>query len=398
MQRTTLNGRFLLLQMTQMLIVCIGVSYLSPVLYTYGYGELTIGTILAMAALCATGLRPLLGYLNDRFACTKEILIALNSTGFCCFFLLCRTQNLILLWIAVVGANASLISAMNFVDSWIIRLIDDGSTLNYGLTRAGGSLAYAVGALVFGSVNEQFGFCPGSWVLLVLLGIMLLLSHTIPNPKHDKNMEEKKESLLEAIQYLCKNRKFTMMLGAYFLLTITTCAVDSFQSVQILYFGGSKLDVGTALFIQSVSETAVMIGYSKIKMKLRKPAAFLMAIGMMGFGVRALMISLAQNVQQIVLAGTLQAASFSLVAPSVIEFILETVKSSYLSTSHLFFQAIGNGVAMIMCNLLCGILAERCGTAGMFRIVCMCAFAASLLAFGVIHMKKTEPDVHKEDG
>lgn len=49
-----------------------------------------------------------------------------------------------------MGLNVTIVCMMNFVDAWALRLISEGYVLNYGATRAGGSLSFALGAMVFG--------------------------------------------------------------------------------------------------------------------------------------------------------------------------------------------------------------------------------------------------------
>lgn len=44
-----------------------------------------------------------------------------------------------------MGLNVTIVCMMNFVDAWALRLISEGYVLNYGATRAGGSLSFALG-------------------------------------------------------------------------------------------------------------------------------------------------------------------------------------------------------------------------------------------------------------
>lgn len=386
--RLSFNLRFLLLQMLQMFAVCIGVSFLSPILYSYQYGEFTIGLILAAAALGAAALRPLLGYLNDRFCCARRIVITADLAGIVCFWLLTYSNSLALHVLAVIGLNATLVCMMNFVDSWALRLIQSGKTLNYGLTRAGGSLSYALGALIFGQICARYGYRPGSWILPVLYCGIVTVALSIPNPAPQTGRTKTPLRFSRAVGYLCGNRPFLLMLAAYFLMTQTSCAIDNFQSVRILSLGGTEGNVGTVLFVQSVSEMAVLIFYSRIKRAAKKPAAFWMAVGMAGFGLKALLLGCTRQIWQIYLIAILQSVSFGIVAPSIIDFILETVDPSVLSTSHLCFQSIGNGAAMVVGNLVCGYLAQRCGTGAMFRLICLCAFGGSLLALYVVRLRR----------
>ena len=126
MGKRPLNLPFLGLQALLILIDCIAVAYVSPILVSFGYSPMRIGRVMTLAALAATLARPVWGYLNDHFACARQVTLL--------------------------------------------------------ATAAGGSLSFALGAMVFGWAAARWGFRPGSvilWVLFILLAIVIL---HLPNP------------------------------------------------------------------------------------------------------------------------------------------------------------------------------------------------------------------------
>ena len=81
-----------------------------------------------------------------------------TAVGIACYFLLTWGGGQMgLTTIAVMGLYITVVCMMNFVDSWALRLINGGASLNYGATRAGGSLSYALGAAIFGMVVSRWG-------------------------------------------------------------------------------------------------------------------------------------------------------------------------------------------------------------------------------------------------
>ena len=178
MPAKALNRRFFLLQAIMMLIDCITVAYISPILVSFGYSKLQIGQVMTLGALAATLARPLWGFLNDRFSCAKQVTLGGTAVGIACYFLLTWGGGQMgLTTIAVMGLYITVVCMMNFVDSWALRLINGGASLNYGATRAGGSLSYALGAAIFGMVVSRWGFRPGNVALWVLWILMLSLIH-----------------------------------------------------------------------------------------------------------------------------------------------------------------------------------------------------------------------------
>ena len=184
MSAKTLNRRFFLLQAIMMLMDCITVAYISPILVSLGYSNLLIGQVMTLGTLAATLARPLWGYLNDRFSCARQVTLGGTAAGAACYFLLTWGGGQV--WItalAVMGLYVTVVCMMNFIDSWALRLINSGLPLNYGATRAGGSLSYAFGAVIFGMVVSRWGFRPGNAVLWVLWGLMCVVALSLPNPR-----------------------------------------------------------------------------------------------------------------------------------------------------------------------------------------------------------------------
>ena len=82
MGKRPLNLPFLGLQALLILIDCIAVAYVSPILVSFGYSPMRIGRVMTLAALAATLARPVWGYLNDHFACARQV--TLLATVACC--------------------------------------------------------------------------------------------------------------------------------------------------------------------------------------------------------------------------------------------------------------------------------------------------------------------------
>ena len=238
MPAKALNRRFFLLQAIMMLIDCITVAYISPILVSFGYSKLQIGQVMTLGALAATLARPLWGFLNDRFSCAKQVTLGGKAVGIACYFLLTWGGGQMgLTTIAVMGLYITVVCMMNFVDSWALRLINGGASLNYGATRAGGSLSYALGAAIFGMVVSRWGFRPGNVALWVLWILMCVVALSLPNPPPASHLDQKPVTLLQGFRTLRSNRVYWVMLAALFLCTLASGSMESFYSVLILSAG-----------------------------------------------------------------------------------------------------------------------------------------------------------------
>lgn len=383
MKKHSLNLSFLLLQGLLVLIECIAVAYISPILVSLGYSSLGIGRVMTLAALAAMLARPVWGYLNDRFACARRVTLVASAVGIICYSVLVLGggRSFAVTVTAVMGLYVTTVCMMNFADTWAMRLISGGAELDYGGTRAGGSLSYAFGALGFGALVARWGFRPGPVILWVLFALLVLVVCRIPDPEPSpRKAARPMDTLRENGKALAGNRRYRTMLAAYFLCTISACAVDSFNSVLILSLGGTELHVGMSLFLQAVCELPVMIGYTRIRNRLHADPARLMACAMLFYGLRALVLGFADGLWVPLAAAMLQTFSFALFTPACVDFMLRTVPADTLSTAHLGFLALGQGASSMLGNALCGTLSVTLGLHGMFRLISLPAFCGALLA------------------
>lgn len=180
-----LERRILLLQILLGMVCCTSLSFLSLLLSRFGFNNLQIGLVM-MAAACSTSIaKPCWGVFTDRVPCTRRILVITLALGIASFTLLGTlgsvSKGAAVVFLLLVEVTTGCM--MGVVDSWIAKLIGTGCKINYGLTRAGISGAYAVSAACFGTVLDQYGVLPGAVALFVLLGLIALTVQGIPYPE-----------------------------------------------------------------------------------------------------------------------------------------------------------------------------------------------------------------------
>lgn len=376
-----LSRRFFTLQSLLILVECVAISYLSPILASLGCSNLRIGQIMTLGTLAATLSRPVWGVVSDRSAHARRVLLTNMAAGSGCYFLLTHSGGQPLLTaLAVMGLHITIVCMANFVDSWSLRLISGGAALNYGAARAGGSLSYAVGAAVFGAVSARWGYRPGNYILWGLFLLTCLVAGTLPSPPPAET-ERDTPFRLRGLSALAKNRLYRRMLAALFLCTLASCPIESFSPVLILSLGGTERHVGGALFLQAMSELPVMMGYTRLRERLRLSPAALMGVSMLCWGLRALALGFAPDLSAVLAAALLQSVTFALFTTACADFMLETVPPDRLSAAYLLFLALGQGTASMIGNSLGGALADLLGIQMMFRLVSLLAFGGSLLAW-----------------
>lgn len=375
----SLNRRFLLLQGTLAVMECAGSSYLSPILVRYGYDAAHIGLVMTLAALSAAVSRPLWGFVNDRFACARRVMLLSSAGGIGFFLVLLRCGgSFAATSAAVMGLYMTTACMMNFSDSWAMRLIGAGARLHYGANRAGASFTYALAAAALGRVIARRGFWPNALVMAALFIPLAAVTLSLPDPPPAPRGPAL--TLGQGLRNLAGNRVYCLMLAAFFLSTLCTSAMNSFSSVLVLQLGGSEGDVGRMLFVQALCEIPTMVLYARWRRRIPLPASALLALSLFFYGCKSLAMGSAATCSGVIAASALQSCSFALFAPACVDFILETVSGEYLSTAHLLFLGLGQGAASMLGNLVNGALAQNLGVGAMLRAASAPAFAAAGLA------------------
>ena len=387
-KKGSLNARFLCLQAIIVMMSCVGNSFITPILQRFGYEPFDIGVTMTCAAITAAVAKPLWGYVNDRFACAKQLVLAGTSRGCAAYGLLIASGVLrVLATLAVMLLYLTFLCLLGFVDSWAVRLISDGWTLNYAITRAGGSLSYAFMAAGFGAIMSGYGPAPGLPILLLLFILLAVTVFSLPNPQRTQ-AAARTVSIRRAVQALGRNRVFVIAVAAYFLCSVTSSAFDSFFSVLVTGLGGTEQQVGVGLFCQAVSEVPVMFLYSALRRRVRWPAAYFLAAGMAFFGLKTLGLGLAGSFQVVFAVNLLHGLCYATMTAGCVDFILETVEADYLATAHLMYSAIGNSLGAVAGNALCGAVAQAIGVQPMMILISAGGFIGCALILYAMHQKR----------
>ena len=373
-----LERRILLLQILLGMVCCTSLSFLSLLLSRFGFNNLQIGLVM-MAAACSTSIaKPCRGVFTARLPCTRRILVITLALGIASFTLLGTlgsvSKGAAVVFLLLVEVTTGCM--MGVVDSWIAKLIGTGCKINYGLTRAGISGAYAVSAACFGTVLDQYGVLPGAVALFVLLGLIALTVQGIPYP--EERQEKKTYSLRLGAQQLLRSRPYLVLLAVYFLSTLTACAIDSFLSLRILELGGSERHVGYALFMTTVFEIPAMVCYSRLRRITGKSPAFFIAASVFFYGFKCLATGLAPNYQSVIGLCALQMLAFGIFKPAILDYLIQIVDVEYIGATQMLTCALGESLSAILGNALNGALADRFSVGGMMTMVSGFAFLGAL--------------------
>lgn len=366
-------------------ISCVGCAFISPILLKFEYGEYEIGLAMTLAALASAVIKPLWGHLHDKLSCSRQILLIATALG-CIFYIALVLSNGArgITEIAVMGLNMTIMSMISLVDAWAMRLISEGYSLNYGITRSGGSFAYAIAGILFGFVMSSFGVKPGIGILIVLFLIQSIVSLFIPNPSRPSSAVIK-PGLKEGFRQLVQNKPYLLLLVTYFLSAIAMCSTESFFAVRIKDLGGTEEHVGIGLFLQALSEIPIMFFFTRIKKRLRKGPEFFITLSLIFYGLKCIGMGIAPTWQIALMVTMINGLAFGLFILASVDYILKYVPENLLATAYLVSSSLGSSLGAVAGNYIDGVIAEHIG-AGMMMIITS-SFAFLSAVFVIIFSK-----------
>ena len=170
--RKTLTFQYTFHQMAYWATAAGVMSFATAFLLQKGFAASTVGILLASGNLLSCAFQPVLAAWADRTGgnVLKWMTAALTAVSAACFAslqLLAMRESvfgfLYLLGIFAFDAMNPLMNALN------VSYMTNGYSINYGLSRGLGSLAYAFAALGIGKVMAKFG---ADWMIWISLGLL----------------------------------------------------------------------------------------------------------------------------------------------------------------------------------------------------------------------------------
>ena len=379
MAQTATNLKFSVIQGLYWSSFCVMYTFLVPLYRAYGYSEVTIGALSMVASLATVLVQPLWGMACDRLGRLRgTIVLNVLASIPIAFGLLTGKDRPVLMGMVVFLLAATFISMGPMVDSWTIKLINQGHAINYSLTRGIGSLVYACVAIAFGWFLDLAGMTviPYAFSLLALLlaAFMLLTQRPARELHHDE-----KGSPFVAMSALIKNRPFMLMLLSLVLLYAGNGAIMVFMPVRMELLGGTNVTLGIGMTVMALSEFPAMLLHRRFVRHVRNET--LLTASLFFFVVKGVATAFAPSVTFLILSQTLQFVSFGLYLPSAVQHINHLVDEKSLVTAMLLFASATYGVGMMFGGMAGGLLAEAFGVQIMMLMLSGVTLAGFLLFF-----------------
>ena len=360
------------------------VSFATAFLLQKGFAASVVGTLLATGNLLSCAFQPILADRADRIGgnVLKWLTAGLTLISAACFAsiqLLSLPEPafglLYLLGVFAFDAMNPLMNALN------VSYMTNGYSINYGLSRGLGSLAYAFAALVIGKIMARFGADWMVWISLGLLAVNGIM--TVTYPSLCVAASEKKQNteccsipvFFRRYKWYCVSLLGVMLLGMFHAMT------ENYLIEVVTPLGGDSGTVGVALFIATAIEALVLVYFDKVREKISDN--WLLKLAGISFVLKAVLFLAASNVTTIYMIQLLQATSYTFLSPTQMYYANNKISpadmvkgQAFITASYTLGCAAGNfaggqliSALGIRAMLLSGIVMAVAGTAVFFLTV-----------------------------
>ena len=338
-------------------------SFASVFMLAKGYDNMHIGITLAAANLLALGLQPFVADHMDRAKGIKIIdasvwmtlLMMLICVG---YFVFTGRSFMLAAAIAVVLAVHALLQPL--LNSLAFRLSESGTTVNYGIGRAGGSLGFSAIVAVLGTLVEKKGemsvpVCTEAACAL-LIALLFLTKYSFKKMKqandleiaeHGGNPAETDADDYERIDlraFIRRNKHFFIMNLGISGLLFSNAILSNYMPQIAGGAGGTTEQTGRILSLMALLEMPTMFFIGTIKKHFRSTT--LIKIASVGFTGKIVVCWLAGSVGVLFAAQAFQLVAFALLMPAMVYYINEimspgeAVKGQSLFTMMFTFATI----------------------------------------------------------
>lgn len=372
--------------------VCIANSYAAVFLQHRGYSNSALGMVLAIGNIAGFLLAPNLAALVDR---------SRRVTVYHCIWALLAAQALILAGFTLIPGKSLMLSLLYCLYMATVVAVNPLNTelcfelagwsrpVSYSPARGIGSLCYALMSYAMGRLTLRLGAdvhpYAGLFCLLcqvVSIGVITWARSRV-RPENAIHGGGQKEEGLGLMLFIRANARFCVMMFSLALLFFSYNVSDFFLINILRSVGGDAGDLGSISAFKAILEIPVMLFYTRLTEHFR--CSTVLRFAALAFVAKALAIAMAGSVALLYAANLLQALSFALVIPAMVQYVSlvitpkdsakgQAIANGMITLGAIFASLVGGwlydalsvhatlivGVAIAVCGmLLCNFTIER---------------------------------------
>ena len=338
--KRNLTVRYSLTQFSYWAAAMGAASFATTVLLDKGLPSGLIGVMLAVSGILACVTSPVLASFADR---SKTFILPQMMLGLSALCVLCFALQL-LPGLPVMVAGIAYVLAMwasdaihPLLNALNVACDKNGHTINFGAARGIGSVASATSALVLGHILARWG---NVWMFLFLIFFRLVSMVAIAGfPKLSKEISASgaADESCGIGQFFLRYRWFCVSLLGISFLGMFHAMTETYLISIMERLGGDSSNVGTALFISSLSGAPVIFFYSFFHKRMKNET--LLKISALTFLLKAILFCIAPAIGFVYMLEVLQSTSYGFLGPTQVFYAGSRVRSADMVKGQAFIGA-----------------------------------------------------------
>lgn len=363
-------------------------GYASVFLLHKGFSNSTIGIILSLCNILAVFMQPALATFADKnknIEIRKIVTMIVGIAIVLSAILLVIPNNQAIIFILVVSIFSLMTTVMPLMNTLAFVFEKYGITINYGLARGLGSVAYAVASMILGHAVDAFSpdLLPVCYVVfnaflfIVVHGYVLPKGEQIEVKVDEKESDEVVTSDNEGLlQFAGKYKKFIVFLLGFVFVYFAHTIINNFFIQIINNVGGNSSDMGNAVFLAAMLELPTMAYFTKLSHKVN--CGTLIKISIFLFLVKHVITYFAVDMTMIYIAQAFQMGAYALFIPASVYYVNCKIAPQDMVKGQSFVTT-SMTVAGVFGNLIGGILLDTVGVSHVLLISAILSLVGAII-------------------
>ena len=379
---------------TYWIIYAVVSSFASVFMLAKGYTNSQIGITLAAANVLAVVMQPLIADFVDR----SKRLDVIGTTTIMTVCMMIFTIGMLTFKGGSLGLCVVFVLLIAFhtvlqplFNSLAFRLEEAGVSINFGIARSVGSLAYSIFCAVFGTIVDHLGInvMPAASELSCLLLIASLAftgyyfrkgkalqgrtkdaePASAGTQEDGQTSEESAEEIAEdvekeieeeinLVQFIRRNKMFFIMNLGVLGLFFSNAVLNNYMAQICTGVGGTTEDMGRILGVMAFLEIPTMVFFKQLRGRFS--CQFLLKVAAIGFTVKIAICWIANSVVLLYIGQLFQPVSFALFLPGMVYFSDEMMSRGEAVKGQALYTTMIT-ITTIFATLLGGVILDGSG-------------------------------------
>ena len=371
---------------TYWIIYAVVSSFASVFMLAKGYTNSQIGITLAAANVLAVVMQPLIADFVDR----SKRLDVIGTTTIMTVCMMIFTIGMLTFKGGSLGLCVVFVLLIAFhtvlqplFNSLAFRLEEAGVSINFGIARSVGSLAYSIFCAVFGTIVDQLGInvmpAAGELSCLLLIASLAFTGYyfrkgkalqgkakntepvAVGEQEDGKPSEEGAQEIEEEInlvQFIRRNKMFFIMNLGVLGLFFSNAVLNNYMAQICTGVGGTTEDMGRILGVMAFLEIPTMVFFKQLRGRFS--CQFLLKVAAIGFTVKIAICWIANSVVLLYIGQLFQPMSFALFLPGMVYFSDEMMSRGEAVKGQALYTTMIT-ITTIFATLLGGVILDGSG-------------------------------------